>query len=125
MRIPNAKLANQTVTNLSRCTQCQVMAVLHFSFADMSKVTGLVKDIKEEVKAACPDLISDGSRPFRAHWTDFTTDRLQVTCDFHFNLKPFGDVYLDNRQRCLEAIGAAVTKNQMELAVPIMGKKQV
>mmetsp|Transcript_8134 Transcript_8134/g.17615 ORF Transcript_8134/g.17615 Transcript_8134/m.17615 type:complete len:398 (+) Transcript_8134:258-1451(+) len=127
MRIPNAQLANQTVTNLSRCNQCQVMTVLHFAYADMNKMSGLVRDIKEEVKAACPDLITDGSRPFRAHWTDVTTDRLQVTCDFHFNLKPFGDVYLDNRQRCLEAIGAAVTKNkhQVELAVPMMGKKQI
>ena len=58
-RIPNAQLANKTVTNLSRCTQCQVKTVLYFDYSDMQKLPALIKDIKDEVKANCPALITD------------------------------------------------------------------
>jgi len=124
-RIPNAQLAHKTVTNLSRCTQCQVKTVLYFDYSDMQRLSGLIKDIKEEVKANCPALITDGSRPFRVHWTDITDDRLAVTCDFHFEVKPYGDPYLNTKQQALEAIGQALAKNKMELAVPRQGRIKI
>ena len=124
-RIPNAQLANKTVTNLSRCTQCQVKTVLYFDYSDMQKLPALIKDIKEEVKANCPALITDGSRPFRVHWTDITDDRLAVTCDLHFEVKPYGDPYLNTKQQALEAIGQALAKNKVELAVPRQGRIQI
>jgi len=124
-RIPNAQLANKTVTNLSRCTQCQVKTVLYFDYSDMQKLPALIKDIKEDVKANCPALITDGSRPFRVHWTDITDDRLAVTCDLHFEVKPYGDPYLNTKQQALEAIGQALAKNKAELAVPRQGRIQI
>lgn len=124
-RIPNAQLANKTVTNLSRCTQCQVKTVLYFDYSDMQKLPALIKDIKEDVKANCPALITDGSRPFRVHWTDITDDRLAVTCDLHFEVKPYGDPYLNTKQQALEAIGQALAKNKVELAVPRQGRIQI
>ena len=124
-RIPNAQLANKTVTNLSRCTQCQVKTVLYFDYSDMQKLPALIKDIKEEVKANCPALITDGSRPFRVHWTDITDDCLAVTCDLHFEVKPYGDPYLNTKQQALEAIGQALAKNKVELAVPRQGRIQI
>lgn len=124
-RIPNAQLANKTVTNLSRCTQCQVKTVLYFDYSGMQKLPALIKDIKEDVKANCPALITDGSRPFRVHWTDITDDRLAVTCDLHFEVKPYGDPYLNTKQQALEAIGQALAKNKVELAVPRQGRIQI
>ena len=124
-RIPNAQLANKTVTNLSRCTQCQVKTVLYFDYSSMQKLPALIKDIKEDVKANCPALITDGSRPFRVHWTDITDDRLAVTCDLHFEAKPYGDPYLNTKQQALEAIGQALAKNKVELAVPRQGRIQI
>ena len=124
-RIPNAQLANKTVTNLSRCTQCQVKTVLYFDYSDMQKLPALIKDIKEDVKANCPALITDGSRPFRVHWTDITDDRLAVTCDLHFEVKPYGDPYLNTKQQALEALGQALAKNKVELAVPRQGRIQI
>jgi small-conductance mechanosensitive channel len=100
-------------------TQCQVKQTLHFSYSDMKRMPSVINDIKEAIREACPALISDGSRPFRVHWTDFTEDRLQVVVDCHFDLPCHGDRYWDNRQRVLIAISAALEKTGIELAVPI------
>ena len=78
----------------------------------------LVKDIKQSIFEACPKLIIDGSHPFRVHWTDITEDRLKVVVNTHFDMKCFGDEYMDNRQTVLEAISLALERNNIELAVP-------
>mmetsp|Transcript_26572 Transcript_26572/g.78596 ORF Transcript_26572/g.78596 Transcript_26572/m.78596 type:complete len:97 (+) Transcript_26572:182-472(+) len=82
------------------------------------KMDKVVSEIKEEIKLSCPELILDGSRPFRVHWRDFKQDHLEVIVDCHFNLKPVGDAYFNNRQRVLEAIARAVHRLEVEFTLP-------
>lgn len=115
--VPNADLAGERVSNLSRIQKSQVKQTLRFEYKDGCKLPLVLKDIKKEITAACPELISDGSRPFRAHFTSFGPDHLEVRVDCHFEVKPVGDDYWDNRQRVLLAIQKAVKKHDMEFAI--------
>jgi small-conductance mechanosensitive channel len=108
--IPNTDLMNQRVSNLSRVRFCQVKQTLRFKYKDADKLPALLESIKEEIRESCPALITDGSRPFRAVWTDYGEDNLQVEVDAHFRIKPVGDDYWHNRQRVLQAINRAVRK---------------
>ena len=116
--IPNAQVSNQRVQNLARTGTCQVKQVLWFRYEDIEKIPGVIKAIKEEIRASCPKLITDGSRPFRVHWSDFKEDHLEVLVNANFNIKPYGDEYMDNRQAVLLAIARAVQKNVLEFALP-------
>ena len=93
----------------------------------MKKMPALVQDIKQSIQDACPKLITDGSRPFRVTWTDITEDRLRVVVNTHFDIRCFGDEYMDNRQKVLEAISEALDRNSIELAVPSysLGKSRI
>jgi small-conductance mechanosensitive channel len=93
VRIPNAQLVNQRFSNLSRLFKCQVKQKVRFSYEDMHKIPEIIQAIKYEIKASCPKLIVDGSRPFRVHWRDFQDDHLEVVIDSHFNLPPTGNLY--------------------------------
>jgi len=108
--IPNGNLLKQQVSNLSRVRFCQVKQTLRFKYKDADKLPVLLEAIKEEIRLACPTLITDGTRPFRVHWTEFADDHLTVVVDTHFRLKPIGTDYWDNRQRVLQAIDRAVKK---------------
>eukprot|EP00978_Attheya_sp_CCMP212_P023728 scaffold73224_cov58-Attheya_sp.AAC.2 len=112
--IPNTQLSSQRVVNLSRAKKCQVQQKLRFNYIDAEKLPALLEDILAEIKASCPDLITDGSRPFRAHWRDYRDDFLEVVVDCHFNLKPTGNVYWENKQRVLHAIDRAVKKSKIK-----------
>jgi len=117
--IPNADLAKQHVSNLSRVHYSRVKQTLKFKHTEARKLPSLLKSIKEEIRLACPDVVADGSRPFRAVWTNYLPDgSLEVVVDAHFAIRPVGDAYWDNRQRCLQAINRAVAINQVQLAVP-------
>lgn len=115
--IPNADLLSQRVCNLSRIHQCQVKQKLQFSYEDSDKLPQLLQDIKTEIRASCPTVITDGSRPFRCFWTSYQADHLEVIVDAHFRIKPVGDAYHENRQNVLEAIYRAVKKNNMSFKV--------
>jgi len=115
--IPNADLLSQRVCNLSRIHQCQVKQTLQFSYEDSDKLPQLLQDIKTEIRASCPSVITDGSRPFRCFWTSYQADHLEVIVDAHFRIKPVGDAYHENRQKVLEAIYRAVKKNNMSFKV--------
>ena len=41
-------------------------------------MNAVVEAIKEEIRACCPTLIDDGTRPFRAHWRNFAESWLEV-----------------------------------------------
>ena len=71
--------------------------------------------MKTEIRATCPKLITDKSRPFRAFWTDYKEDHLEVMIDTHFNIPPFSDDYWLNRQNVLIAITKAITKYNVQL----------
>ena len=104
-RIPNSQLSQQRVRNISRVTRSQVQQELWFSYKDIDKMPALMEAIKEEVKDACGEfLISDGSRPFRAHWRDYTSDHLEVVVDVHFNIPGATQAYWDNKQVRSESV---------------------
>mmetsp|Transcript_15564 Transcript_15564/g.33090 ORF Transcript_15564/g.33090 Transcript_15564/m.33090 type:complete len:534 (-) Transcript_15564:369-1970(-) len=106
--IPNTHLSGQRVYNLSRTPRSQVKQSLRISYNDADKIPKLLEAIKEEIKEACPKLITDGSRAFRAYWQNYEDDHLAVVVDCHFTIKPTGDEYWRNRQKMLEAIYRAV-----------------
>ena len=118
LTVPNADLASQQVSNLSRIHKCQVKQTLRFQYKDVDVLPLVVNEIKREIRAACPELITDGTRPFRVHITDNAEDHIEVVVDAHFNVKPVGDMYWDNRQRTLLAIHNAVKKYDIEFAIP-------
>lgn len=115
--VPNADLAGERVSNLSRIHKSQVKQTLRFEYKDADRLPLLVKDIKKEIMAACPELITDESRPFRVHFTGYGPDHLQVRVNAHFDIKPVGDEYWENRQRVLMAIRKAVKQHDMEFAI--------
>jgi small-conductance mechanosensitive channel len=117
-KIPNTQLANQRVSNLSRMSKCAVKQTLRFPYSSLSKLPQVLESIKEEIQASCPELIADGSRPFRANMNSFKEDHIEVEVDSRFDLPPIGPKYCDNRQRVLEAISRAVTKHEVEFAIP-------
>jgi small-conductance mechanosensitive channel len=75
--VPNCKLGNQRVKNVSRVNMCQVKQLLRFRYQDAKKFDQLLPSILEEIKEACPKAITDGSRPFRAFWTGYREDFLE------------------------------------------------
>jgi len=115
--VPNADLAGERVSNLSRLHKCQVQQTLRFEYKDADKLPLVVKDIKKEIIARCPKLITDGSRPFHVHFTAYGPDHCEVRVNAHFEIKPVGDEYWDNRQTVLLAIQKAVKKHDMEFAI--------
>jgi small-conductance mechanosensitive channel len=117
--IPNTELVKQRVSNLSRVRYCQVKQVLRFRYKDADKLPDLMETIKREIILACPLLVTDGSRPFRVHWTDYCPDHLQVTVNTHFQIKPVGDDYWNNRMKVLQAIHAAAKEHGVEFAEPM------
>jgi small-conductance mechanosensitive channel len=93
IRIPNAQLVNQRFSNLSRLFKCQVKQSIRLSYDDIGMMDKIVQAIRYEIKASCPKLILDGSRPFRVHWREFKDDHLEIVVDCHFNLPPTGNIY--------------------------------
>lgn len=116
--IPNSKLGMQRVTNFSRIKQCQVKVNLRFKLKDGNKMEKLANDILEEIKVACPEVITDDSRPFRAIWTDIKEYYLNLMIDTHYNLPSMGTLYWENRQKVMRAIYKCVEGNSMEFAEP-------
>jgi small-conductance mechanosensitive channel len=116
LTVPNTELQGSQVSNLSRIHICQVYQTLRFKYSDASKLPKLLHDIKCEIRASCPTVITDGSRPFRCYWTNFQSNYLEVVVDAHFRIRPIGDAYYENRQRVLFAIDRAVAMNEVKYA---------
>jgi len=76
-KIPNSRLHSQTIRNLSRVTRCQVLQTVRLKYSDIPKLDSILADIKEEVKKACPSVITVG-RPFRAHFREMQDDHIYV-----------------------------------------------
>lgn len=116
VRVPNAELSNQQVVNLSRIRFSQVKQKLRFHYHDVDKLPDILTEIKQEIKASCPRLISDGTRPFRVFWTNFNEDHLEVEVNTHYMIAPLGDAYWANRQNVLLAIHRVLRRNDVKLA---------
>lgn len=93
--------------NLSKGKTSQVLQKLCFPYNDIDKIPFIVSEIKAEIKASCPGLITP---PFRVHWSEYAENYLVVTVDARFNITPVGDAYHDNRQKVLEAIARATKR---------------
>ena len=115
VNVPNKALVDKEVSNLSRAKTSSVKQELKFKYSDIEKLPDLMETIKEEIEASCPTVITDGSRPFRAHFDNFGS-KLEVTVDAHFHLEPASDEYYDNRQEVLLAIKRATEKHKVEFA---------
>jgi small-conductance mechanosensitive channel len=118
VRIPNAQLATQRVSNLSRIHRSQFRQELRFSYDDLEKLPFVLDDIKSEIKASCPKLILDGSKPFQAVLSSYENDHVQAIINCHFDIAPGSSEFVDNRQQALLAIARAIRKNEIKFALP-------
>ncbi len=84
----------------------------------MDRIPALLTCIKDEIKETCPTVITDGSHPFRVYWTSFEPDHLEISVDCRLKSPPVGDLFYDARQNILIAIAGAVTKTQINFAMP-------
>lgn len=86
--VPNAKLAGQKISNLSRVLKSQVEQTLRFHYEDIDEIPAVVESIKDEIKKSCPKLVTDGSRPFRVYLTNYAPEYLEVTVNTHYSIPP-------------------------------------
>lgn len=117
MTVPNKDLADQRVTNMTRVQQSCVKQTLRFKYTDIDKLPEVLESIKEEVKKACPEVITDGTRPFRAYLTGYHSDHVAAQLDFRFRIKPLGDAFHRNRQTVLLLISKVAKQHGVEFAV--------
>jgi small-conductance mechanosensitive channel len=111
--IPNSKLSGQKVSNLSHVPISQVKQTLRFHYGDADVLPTVMNSIKEEIQASCPELITDGTRPFNVYWTDYNEDHLSVMVLTHHRVPLSSSAYWDVRQDVLLAINRAVKKHNV------------
>eukprot|EP00985_Skeletonema_marinoi_P009290 scaffold4314_cov191-Skeletonema_marinoi.AAC.3 len=116
--IPNSQLSNIRVTNRSNQRYSQVKQTLRFDYSDVDRIPALVATIKEEIRSSCPEVVTDGSHPFRVVWSNFEADHLEVSVDCRLRCPPIGDKYAEARQNILIAIARAVKKMRFIFAMP-------
>ena len=109
-KISNSELDQMRVSNLSLSPSSQVKQELRFDFSTLNMASELVEEIKSEIQKATDQLILDGSRPFRVHWTGFGEEWLEITVDARLNIPPFTDEYYDARQQIMIGIASAVDR---------------
>lgn len=110
MKISNAELEQMRISNLSLSTTSQVKQELRFDYSSIDNMGNIVKEIKKEIKESSDVAITDGSRPFRVHWTSFGEEWLEVTVDCRLRVAPMTDDYHRSRQEILFAIARAAKK---------------
>lgn len=119
VRIPNKEINNQRLSNISRVPACQIKQTLRLQYSDASKIPAFLDALKEEIRRTCPELISDGSRPFRAQLRNFEADHLAVVIDFHFaNVRPGGDAYYELVQRVMQTVDEVMNSRGLTYALP-------
>lgn len=116
--IPNTQLSNVRVTNKSHLRYSQVKQTLRFDYSDVHRIPEIVDAIKEEIRSSCPEVVTDGSHPFRVFWSNFEADHLEVSVDCRLRVAPIGDRYFQTRQEILIAIARAVKKMKFNFALP-------
>jgi small-conductance mechanosensitive channel len=111
--VPNTQLVRQRVRNISRTFRCQVKENLRICYKDAHKLRTFLPDVLLEIKASCPEVIADGTRPFRAVWVGYGEDHIKVMIDTHFELRPTGQKYWENKQEVMFAIYRAAEKHDI------------
>uniref|UniRef100_A0A7S0AWN5 Mechanosensitive ion channel MscS domain-containing protein n=1 Tax=Minutocellus polymorphus TaxID=265543 RepID=A0A7S0AWN5_9STRA len=107
----NTELSNKRIINLSRTKQSTVTLTLRFNYNDIDELPKVLDNIKASIRAACPKLIDDGSRPFRVVWSDYGSNHLEVQIEAHFNIPPISPAYHANRENMLHSINGAVKES--------------
>lgn len=110
VRISNSELERMRVSNLSLSSTSQVKQQLRFDFSALDNVGEIVEEIKKEIKETSKVVITDGTRPFRIHWTSFGEEWLEITVDCRLRLAPMTDEYYTARQEILQAIAIAAKR---------------
>lgn len=118
IKIPNSQIYDQRVINLSRIKMSQVKQELRFKYSDLNKLETVLQDIKNEIEKNCPNLITDGTRPFQAVLERYEPDHVEVLVNCHFKIPPTSADYIKNRQEVLLAIARAVERNGIDFALP-------
>ena len=118
MEIPYSEVQNQKIINLSRASNSQVKQTLRFQYKDMYGLKQILNQIKKEIKASCPTLITDGSRSFSVVMTDYKEDHIAVSVDTHHTVRPNCAEYDEMRQEVLEAIARVMKWNNVDFALP-------
>lgn len=111
--IPNKELLSTKLSNLSRIQTSQVSQTLKLPYSAIEKLPKLFRDIKAEIRMACPSIITDGSRPFQCYLVNYGKE-VEVNVNAHFRIPPVGDAYYENRQECLLAMDRAIRRNEIE-----------
>ena len=112
-KIPNSQLSNIRISNRSRMKFSQVKQQLYFKYEDVERIPSLVDEIRNEIAATCPEVITDGSREFLVKWVDFGEKHVQVLVDCRLKNPPIGEKYYAARQKVLEAIARAVNRRDV------------
>jgi small-conductance mechanosensitive channel len=115
--VPNKELSNQRLTNISRNKFSQVKQKIHFGYGDLDKLPMLLLEIRREIKESCPEVVTDGSKPFRTYFHSFEDCYLEVVVDVRMTVTPDSDYYYQSREQVLFAIGRAVDRMNMKFAV--------
>jgi hypothetical protein len=76
------------VINYSRAPVSQVTQNLRFHYEDADELPRVLDSIKAEIRESGPRLITDGSRPFSAFFTDYAENSLEVVVEAHFAISP-------------------------------------
>ena len=76
-KIPNSQLSNIRISNRSRMKFSQVKQQLNFKHEDMGRIPNLCDEIRKEIAASCPKVVSDGSKTFSVKWVDFERTALK------------------------------------------------
>lgn len=123
-RIPNSQMTKSRLSNLSRTTRSRLRQYLRFKHADIDKLPALLEDIKQEIKLACPKLVSDGSKSFHAVLTSFEADHIQGMVLAHFDIPPATGEFTRNRSTVVFAIGRTMKKHGVDFAPPLVMYQQ-
>ena len=116
--VPNEK--GQKFANLSRMQRSQTKFQIRLNLYDMPRIKEIIDAIRNEIIMTCsPQLVTDGSRPFRVIWTDIGEDHIVVTIDASHDVKPLTNDYWEAREKVLLAISRATQNTNTKLAMPI------
>ena len=125
IRVPNSQIVGKRVSMLSKVTKSQVKQILRFKYSDMDKLPKLIKDIEQEIIAACSDgddnnddTNSKMNKPPQVVLAQYEADHIQVAVSCSFDIKPGSSEFAEMREKVLFAIANAVKKNRMEFAIP-------
>lgn len=91
---------------------------LRFQHSDIDRITEICEEIKEEIKASCPKIVKDGSRPLRVSWADVGDDHISVVINTSYEIRPSSAAYWANREVVLLAVARAMKRLGVKFALP-------